>query len=423
MKKVDRAKALLASAVETLKSGQSSFNILPWRDILNTQSNKVSPQFIGPMLPVVRSGRRATDNLVVPALPQMESTMTKANAKEKSTALKAATKAAAAKGITALQHQPATPTTPNEGVDTEDSDVVKSGFPSINQLDSSMTKTPTPAAAKPATPVNAETRAASDEKIKADLAARAKAKADAEEAKKIASAEKAKKLEEATAKRTQEALDRKAAAEARAAKANETKEQREARIAALTAEGRTYTGSMLALADRVKAGVYVKSMTGQLRSTDELAVALDAVPAENVVKLGMLVFGEANKYAALNIGQQSMNYRNRIRGAIKNGKVKLGDDVITLDLIKKLRDDNGFATGEAMAAEKAKAKEAREAKAKEALEAKAKKDALVKEAAEKKAADAKAAAEAKAAEAAAKPAPAKAAKGAAPAGTAAPATA
>ena len=183
-------------------------------------------------------------------------------------------------------------------------------------------------------------------------------------------------------------------AEAKAKAKAETDAKKAERASELAAAGRTYTGSMVALSERVKMGLYVKSATGQLRSTDELAIAMDAVEPVNTVKLGTLVFGEANKYGHLNIGQQSMNYRNRLRGALKNGyemtvtgpegsdpvKVKL-----TIDVLKELIANHKLAvdiaaiqaTKDAVAKAKADAKAAAE-KAK--IDAK---DAALKAAAEK----------------------------------------
>lgn len=292
--------------------------------------------------------------------------MTKANAGVKAKEFKTAEKKLQAKGITRPKHIPVSVSsdpTDNRVIDSPASPVVQSGFSIFNQTGAPiMTKTPKtePQVAAAAVPVtqSAETRAASDEKIRADIAAKEKAKADA-------AAAKAEKTKLAVEKREAEAKARADAKAARDAKAVENKEAREARAKELAEGGRTYTGSMLALSERVKAGVYVKSLTGQLRSTDELAVALDAVPAENVVKMGMAIFAEPNKYTALNIGQQSMNYRNRLRGAIKKA-TEINGVKVTLDLIKEVRDANGFATGEAMAAAK---------KEKADLRAKAKEDA------------------------------------------------
>lgn len=332
----------------------------------------------------IKAGRRATDPVII--IPTGESPMAKANAEVKAKEFNTAAKTLAKRGVTRPKHIPApvsSDPTDKRGIDGQPDSVVESGFSIFNQTGApEMAKTPkTQAAVATAstTPVNAETRAASDEKIKADIAAKSAAK-------ELAAKEKAEKTAALVAKRESEAKARADAAAAREAKAAENKAVREAKAAQLAESGRTYTGSMLALADRVKAGVYVKSLTGQLRSTDALAEALDAVPAENVVKLGTTLFNEPNKYTSLNIGQQSMNYRNRLRGAIKKG-LEVNGNVITLDLIKQVRDANGLATGEALHAEKLAKQEAR-AKAKEAAEAakKAKEDAAAKAKADKAAA-------------------------------------
>lgn len=159
--------------------------------------------------------------------------------------------------------------------------------------------------------------------------------------------------------------DKKAAADAKKAEAEAKRTERneqirankEARAARLEqmAEGteRTYTGSMLALADRVKQGVYVKSGTGQLRSNDELALALDLVPVDNVIQLAKVVLElPENPYTKLNTGQQSMNLRNRMRGAIKKG-------TLTIAKIREVIEAEGFDTYKGYAEKVAAEKEAK----------------------------------------------------------------
>lgn len=157
-------------------------------------------------------------------------------------------------------------------------------------------------------------------KAKADQAAKdqalkdtkAKEKADAAAAKKAAAETKKAEAEKAKAEKAVERAKAKA--------------DREARLEALKAEGKAYTGSMIALADRVKAGVYVKGASGQLRSNDELAIALDGVGPTSVVSLALDVLKlETNPYSHLNVGQQSMNLRNKMRGAIRHGNLKISD--------------------------------------------------------------------------------------------------
>lgn len=290
--------------------------------------------------------------------------MTKATAKETSKALKDAEKKAAAKGITKPRHQVLTstepklmssgdakyagfkPTFPGEsGVDKRGEDVVQSsngvnpGTESTTSGETNMTETTT------------ESRAS---EAQAKKEAETKAKIEAKEAKQKAAAEKKAAAEAEKAKKAEE---RKAVMEA---KAKERAEKEAARKAELEASGskRTYIGSMLTLADRVKAGVYVKGTNGQLRSNDDVAIALEACSAKNVVKLltELLKSKEvAHKdYSALNIGQQSMNLRNVLRGAIKAGKV-------SIDELKAARDAGNYADAEAELAAKREAKAKRDA--------------------------------------------------------------
>lgn len=175
-------------------------------------------------------------------------------------------------------------------------------------------------------------------------------------AKAVKQAEKdAKAAERAAAKEAKAAAVTHLSEEAKAAKAAAHAE-RQARIAAL-GEGRKYTGEMLSLADRVKQGAYVKGATGQLRSTDALAEALDAVPVMNVIRLAKIVLNlDENPYTHLNTGQQSMNLRNKMRGAITKG-------TLTIERIKEVIEEEGMATAFDWAAEKEAKKAAREAKA------------------------------------------------------------
>ncbi len=208
-------------------------------------------------------------------------------------------------------------------------------------------------------------------KAKAKIAekeAKAAAKLKADEVKAVALAAKKEAAELAKAEKAAARL------EAIQSKNTRTKEEREAakaaraeRLAALDPDGtKKYHGSMLALADRVKQGAYVKGATGQLRSTNELAEVLDAVPVDNVIQLAKIVLElPENPYVNLNSGQQSMNLRNRMRGAIAKG-------TLTLDAIRNCIEENGFATATDWAA-LAEAKRA--ARAEKAAIVKAEKEA------------------------------------------------
>lgn len=139
-------------------------------------------------------------------------------------------------------------------------------------------------------------------------AARAAKKADAEAAKAAKIAEREAKKAEAEAAKAARAAEREAKKAERAARAAELGEQ----------------SKMAALRDAKKN--YVKSATGQLRSNDELAVALDAVQPTAVIAIALrLLKLDVNPYQRLNVGQQSMNLRNKLRGTIKRNVLTIED--------------------------------------------------------------------------------------------------
>lgn len=189
---------------------------------------------------------------------------------------------------------------------------------------------------------------AADAEVMAKAKAELKAKEDATKAEKVAAREAAKAEKDAA--KAEKAAAREAA-----------KAERQARIAEL-AEGKTYHGSMLALADRVKSGAYVKGANGQLRTTDELAIALDGASPTDVIRIGLDVLQvEDNPYVKLNVGQQSMNLRNRMRGAIKKGTLTIAQ-VVEYMVRNKIHVTTA-ADLEAAAQAKAEKKAAREAEA------------------------------------------------------------
>lgn len=222
-----------------------------------------------------------------------------------------------------------------EGIDSPDAPAVQSGFSVFNP--------------QPAKELSMSTKTAplSDED-KAKIAAVKAEKAAAKEAAAVKKlAEKHEREMKAAA-----AADAKALAKAeRAVKAAEKKAARDAAAEEAKAKGLNYSGSMLALRD-AKA-TYVKGANGRLRSTDELAVVLDAVqPLGTVALIKELLKPEVDTYAALNIGQQSMNWRNRLRGAIRKG-------VVTMEQVVATRDAGNYTapTLEARAAAEQKAQE------------------------------------------------------------------
>lgn len=241
----------------------------------------------------------------------------------------------------------------NAGVDNQPAAVVESVHGSNTDRSSTQPKESTMTTAPTKTKQELDA-----EKAQAKIAEKAAKQKAAEDKKAQANAEKAVKAEERA----------KAAAEAKARRDATIAERQKA--AEEAGSKRTYFGSMLTLSEKVKAGAYVKGMNGQLRSGDEVATTLEACSPGNVVKLMKQVLvpidpALASKYDSLNIGQQSMNLRNKFRGFLKAGKV-------TIAALQEARDAGGFADIEGKLAEKAQAKLKRE---QEAAAAKAAKEA------------------------------------------------
>ena len=176
---------------------------------------------------------------------------------------------------------------------------------------------------------------------------------------------KAAKLEAAAAAKAEKEAAKLAKMTATKEERAAAKAERAARLEALNSDGtRKYVGSMLALADRVKMGLYVKGVTGQLRSNDELAQVLDGVTPNGVIQTAKAVLElEVNPYTHLNVGQQSMNLRNKLRGSLRKG-------LITIDAIREYVVLNDLDSSVSIV-EKAAAKAERVALAKAAREAKA----------------------------------------------------
>lgn len=97
-----------------------------------------------------------------------------------------------------------------------------------------------------------------------------------------------------------------------------------------------YQGPMLALRSRLKQGLYQKAENGQPSCGDDLATKLGKLNPSEVIKACLIALDLPNNpYLHLNIGQQSMNLRNKLRGALKKGLFGMGvvDEAIeeTLD--------------------------------------------------------------------------------------------
>lgn len=84
--------------------------------------------------------------------------------------------------------------------------------------------------------------------------------------------------------------------------------------------GTPYHGPMLALRDRLKAGTYKKAANGQPSCGDAVAQLLGVLEPVEVIAACLIALDVTNPYLHLNIGQQSMNLRNKLRGAMKRGE-------------------------------------------------------------------------------------------------------
>lgn len=293
MTRTQRTAELLASAVQILKTSENSFNLEHWRTTMARNSTPKAPRPIK-QLGVPKHARHAKPSN---------------------------TEAAPAE----------------ETLDTDAGGAVQSGFSIFNQ---------TPVKESLMSAQDAEKMTTTAEERKAQAAA---AKAEREAVKAANATAKAEAAAEKLAAKEAKATAKAEAAAAKAQARADAKAAREAKLAEMGPQGK-----MAALRDAKKN--YVKSATGLLRSNDDLAQALDAVTATNVVPMALTLLQlEHNPYARLNVGQQSMNLRNRLRGALKKG-------LITIAQVVEVRDAGGYAIPAEDIAAAAIAKAEREAK-------------------------------------------------------------
>ena len=143
-------------------------------------------------------------------------------------------------------------------------------------------------------------------------------KTQASEAKKAArqAAREAARAEREAAKAAK-AAEREAAKAAKLAEREAKKAERAAKLAELGERPK-----MLAL--RSAKERYVKAKNGFLRSDDDIARAFDGLAPDRTIAVCMNLLGlGANPYTHLNIGQQSMNLRNKLRTAVKRGVISI----------------------------------------------------------------------------------------------------
>lgn len=155
---------------------------------------------------------------------------------------------------------------------------------------------------------------------------------------------------------TKEQVDAEAAACAAEEAANLAKEQADLAAEVKVKELSAATFSMRNLRVRLKAGHYAKAANGQPSCGDQVADALGVLKPEQVIEACMVALGiSTNPYAHLNIGQQSMNLRNKLRGALKRGDFGFG---VVVEAIEQITEEVEAAKTNEKADEAALAKEA-----------------------------------------------------------------
>lgn len=99
-----------------------------------------------------------------------------------------------------------------------------------------------------------------------------------------------------------------------------------------------YTGPMLALRQRLQEGAYKKAQNGQPCCGDAVATLLGTLAPQQVIRACILAMAlPGNPYLGLNLGQQSMNLRNKLRGCLKHEEFGFG--VLTEAVEQALEED------------------------------------------------------------------------------------
>jgi len=122
-----------------------------------------------------------------------------------------------------------------------------------------------------------------------------------------------------------------------------------------------YQGSMIRLRERLAEGAYQKAPNGQPCCGDQVATLLGTLAPAQVIQACIIAMAlPANPYTHLNVGQQSMNLRNKLRGCFKREEFGLG---VLVEAVETVREDEA-----AVQAEIARKLEAAKSAAKSAAE-------------------------------------------------------
>jgi hypothetical protein len=102
-----------------------------------------------------------------------------------------------------------------------------------------------------------------------------------------------------------------------------------------------YTGPMLALRERLAAGAYSKAINGQPCCGDAIAIKLGTLNPAQVIRACIIAMNlPANPYTHLNVGQQSMNLRNKLRGCMKRGEFGFG---VVAEAVEQVEEESATA--------------------------------------------------------------------------------
>ena len=110
-------------------------------------------------------------------------------------------------------------------------------------------------------------------------------------------------------------------------------------------EATGYQGSMLRLRERLAQGAYQKAANGQPCCGDQVATILGSLAPAQVIRACIAAMAlPSNPYIHLNIGQQSMNLRNKLRGCFKREEFGLG---VLIEAVEQIQDEDAKQKNEA----------------------------------------------------------------------------
>ena len=101
-------------------------------------------------------------------------------------------------------------------------------------------------------------------------------------------------------------------------------------------EATGYQGPMLRLRERLAQGAYQKAPNGQPCCGDRVAALLGALAPAQVIRACIDAMAlPSNPYSHLNVGQQSMNLRNKLRGCFKREEFGFG---VLVEAVEQIQD-------------------------------------------------------------------------------------